>query len=190
MSPQNPELAPHTYGVSSATSPETLWLSFSPLFTPKWPSDVLDIYHDISLVWGLFICNFMCHCEQSTLIGWMVYMMGISCWGKGLILSNDHIPAGNDSDAIMPAFESFFSSSLSLPSPFYLHPSFPPTPALNYELWTARHNYDIHASTLKMGAEQCSESLVSILIYQGHGASVSDLTLSSFCFPLYFFKWR
>lgn len=123
----------------------------------------------------------MCLCEQSTLIGWMVYMMGISCWG--LILSDDRIPAGNDSDSIMPAFESFFSSSLflCLPPPISIHHS--TSPALNYEL-TARHNYDILASTLKMGAEQCSESLVSILIYQGHGVSVSDLTLSSFCFPL------
>lgn len=124
----------------------------------------------------------LCLCEQSTLIGWMVYMMGISCWG--LILSDDRcIPAGNDSDSIMPVFESFFSSSLflCLPPPIFIHHS--TSPALNYEL-TARHNYDILASTLKMGAEQCSESLVSILIYQGHGVSVSDLTLSSFCFPL------
>jgi len=57
-------------------------------------------------------------------------MAGYLVEKKGLILSNDHIPAGNDSDA----FESFFSSSLSLPSPSYPHPSFPPTPALNYEL--------------------------------------------------------
>lgn len=179
--------APHIWSLFRHLSRNITAVIFTLVHTRVWPSDVLDIYYDISLVWGLFICNYTCHCEQSTLIGWMVYMMGISCWGKGLILSNDHIPAGNDSNAIMPAFESFFSSSLSLPSRSYLHPSFPPTPALNYESWTARHNYDIHASISKMGAAQCSESLVSILIYQGHGVSVSDLTLSSFCFPLSIF---
>lgn len=96
------------------------------------------------------------------------------------------LPAGNDSVAIMPAFKSFFSSSLFQPSPSYLHPSSPTSSPLNYEL-TARHNYDILASTLKMGEEQCCESLVSILIYQGHSVSVSDLMLSSLCFPLSIF---
>ncbi len=38
-----------------------------------------------------------------------------------------------------------------------------------------------------MGEEQCCESLVSILIYQGHSVSISDLTLSSLCFPLSIF---
>lgn len=133
----------------------------------------------------------MCLCEQRDLIGLKVYVKGLFCWGKGLILSDDRRRPSSWQwqQCLMPAFESVFSSSLSLPSLSYLHPSSPTSSALNYEL-TARHNYDILASTLKMGEEQCSESLVSILIYQGHSTSVSDLTLSSLCFPLYFVKWR
>lgn len=86
----------------------------------------------------------------------------------------------------LPLNLSFLPPFLSLPSPSYLHPSSPTSSPLNYEL-TARHSYDILASTLKVGEEQCCESLVSILIYQGHSVSVSDLTLPSFCFPLSIF---
>jgi len=40
----------------------------------------------------------------------------------------------------------------------------------------------------RWGQNNAARALVSILIYQGHGVSVSDLTLSSFWFPLSIFS--
>lgn len=186
MSPKNPALAHHTYGASSLTSPKTFRLSFSPLFTTKGPSDVTEVCRDISLVWVVFICTYVS--LRTKHFDWPDGL-----YDGDILLRTNFKRWPHSSWQWQRCYHAcLWISLLFLPFSAFplLSPSIIPTsPALNYEL-TARHNYDILASTLKMGAEQCSESLVSILIYQGHGVSVSFNIIILLFSSLYFLKWR
>lgn len=77
--------APLTRRLFRHLSRNSLAVIFTPIHTQAtiWCSGCL-LWHQFGLK-----TVYLCLCGQSALIGWMVYVTGLFCWGKGLILSND-----------------------------------------------------------------------------------------------------